>query len=446
MLVHPIFLHLPSHSNTPSAGGLLARHVEEVDLVEVGLTDRPSGHGAGGLRVVEVSAKRWQNKHMQRVLILIAAGLALPAFLLAGLLLLVSDTAGGRLTAAAIVLGGPALIWLGLVGRRAWRKPTALLVAALGAWMAAVMNAPDAEAVKATGLSVYLGDVGHARWSLANLVPEVDQFALGSHLVPAVDPFIDRAQAERIRRLFGRVYDGLRADPRFAAAGSTMNAAYAELLGGRWQNAHLYRYPAASAGPKRPVLLFLHGSGGNFLGYLWVLKRFADANGWAVIAPDYGFGNWAHGDPDSVFEQALGYIDAQPDLDGERVLLAGLSNGGLGVARALQHAPDRFRAVVLFSAVTHLFDEEVPVRGPVFVLHGGADRRIPLPFIERTVRRLRARGVEVDLTVRATDHFLFFEDDDAVDAVLEAAAQAVLRAPRSPTQKRASEGRRTSRE
>lgn len=351
--------------------------------------------------------------------------LGLPVAALAVGLLIVAETAPGRFTAAACVIVPVAAIhW---AWRRGIRWPLSALGLALGVGclIAARALTPSAAEVRATGISVYLGARDHDRLALANLVPEIDQFTLGSHLVHHVDPIIDPAQAARIRGLFQQVYRELRADPVFARAGSTMDAAYGELLGLPWRNEHLYRYPPEGAGPARPVILFLHGSAGNFLGYLWVLKRFADAHGWAVVAPDYGFGNWNHGDPEAVFAQLLRYIDTRPDLDGTRIVLTGLSNGGLGVGRALRHAPQRYRAVVLFSAITDLIDQGVPIDAPFHLLHGAADRRIPLHFIEQSVARLRAAGARVALTVRPSDHFLFFEDRAAVEAILRQATDGL---------------------
>lgn len=346
---------------------------------------------------------------------------ALPSWALAVMLLCVAQTAGGRLTALIFIIGLPALIGLILRPKRplSWMG----IGCALAFWGAAYLNAPSAQEVAATHLSVYLGDVGHARGALSNLVPEIDQFTLGSHLVPFIDPFIDRPKAARIRSLFQKVYAELQADPTFSRAGSTMNVAYGELWGFEPRNDHLYRYPQADTAWKlrRPVLLFLHGSGGNFLGYLWVLKRFADTCGWTVIAPDNAFGFWRPDAAHSTIERALRYIEAQEDLDASRVVLAGLSNGGLGVQQALSHGRHRFEAVVLLSAVPASTMPPHPTDTPWFVLHGDADLRIPIAYTDQMVAMLRQAGAAVDRRVVAGDHFVFFERQDAVLEILTAA-------------------------
>lgn len=348
--------------------------------------------------------------------------LLLPGVGLACLLAVVAQTAGGRLVGVACVLL-PLAGLLFLVERR--RGALASVVLGLGCLGGAWWQTPSADAVQATGLSVFLGSTQHRRIALTQMVPEVDQFTLGAHLIPALDPFIDGPQSTRIRQLFEGVYAELRADPAFAQAGSVMGDAYAELWGGGWRNDHLFRYPAPSGGAPRPVLLFLHGSAGNFLGYLWVLKAFADRAGWAVVAPDFGFGNWHRHPIAPTLERVLAYIDAQPDLDGDRVMLAGLSNGGRGVVRVARGWPERFRAAVLFSPVIDQTDDLPDL--PWFVLHARSDRRIPVLHVANAVHRMRAAGLTVDLRLIEGDHFIFFSRRDAVIDVLERARAAMER-------------------
>jgi predicted esterase len=361
----------------------------------------------------------------RRILAIVLAALALPGLGLAAVLLFVAQTWPARLVALFCLLAPFACLVALAVGRRRWRMIVGAGVLAIGCLCGAWFLTPSADEVRASGLSVYLGDAGHTRAAVTQMVPEVDQFTLGSFLVPAVDPIIDQAQSKRIRALFQGVYTEVRADPAFAKAGSVMGDAYAELLGGAWRNDHLFRYPAANDGPARPVLLFLHGSAGNFLGYLWVLKAFADQAGWAIVAPDFGFGNWAHHPIKPTLDRVLAYIDSRPDLDGSRMMLAGLSNGGLGVTRVAKAYPTRFSAFVLFSPVIDQSDD-LP-RAPWFVLHGDGDRRIPARFVTEPAERIRAQGSPVDVNLIPGDHFIFFDRRDAVLDVLMRAQAALPR-------------------
>lgn len=363
--------------------------------------------------------------------------LALAALLVsvpAAILFLHATTDGGKLTAVAILcgIGGAGLFMtLPLLLRR--RFAAVLGIAAVAAsgvlFHRAYSLTPDgATPDDAAFQSIFLGERGYVRWSLANLVPEVDQFDLGSRIVRWIDPFIDEAKAERIRDLFHAVYGEMSADPEFLAAGSTMNYAYRHLFGGDWDSEHLYLYVPGDARRPAPVLLFLHGSGGNFKGYMWVLKKIADQTGCAVVAPDFGFGVWDHPRGVAVVRRARDFIADHPSLDVSRVYLAGLSNGGLGVTRAALADPDQWRALIYFSGVIE--DARMRELGgalaagetPVFIIHGEADQRIAIRYIDSAVASLGKTGVPVVLKrVPDEDHFLFFSRRDLVESFAAAA-------------------------
>lgn len=351
------------------------------------------------------------------------------------LLLVVASTSGGRLTALALVLAVPALCFTPFAwGLRQRREP---VLACLGVILAlgglalgwALHIAPEATSRPNAALrSVYLGDGAHLRHGLANLVPEVDQFTLGSHLMGHIDPYLDADQTRRVRRLLQGIYGELAADPDFADMGSAMGHSYRELFGRRWDVGHLYVYTPRNHGDgPLPVLLFLHGWGGPFQGYQWVFRRFADEHGYAVVAPSFGMGWWRQDGAMDTVGRAIDWIDQQPDLDAERVILSGLSNGGPGVQRAALAFPERWEAVVFVSAVMdqdHIFGlgESLAAHGtPVLVITGDAERRIPLGYTQAGVESLRMVGAEVELEVfEGEDHFLLFSQPVAVMEVLGA--------------------------
>ena len=70
------------------------------------------------------------------------------------------------------------------------------------------------------------GDWPFPRYSLANLIPEIEQIKLGIALVPYVDPLIDRTQARRIADVTLPIYRQMERDPDFRRLGSVMGWAY----------------------------------------------------------------------------------------------------------------------------------------------------------------------------------------------------------------------------
>ncbi|HSG05792.1 MAG TPA: hypothetical protein VLB09_05295 [Nitrospiria bacterium] len=256
----------------------------------------------------------------------------------------------------------------------------------------------------------------------ANLVPEIDQLKLGSYLFPHLDPYIDQKQGKRIRNLFLDIYREMEKDAAFVEAGSALGMCYADLFAGRRPALHFYQYVPRHLGKKAyPVLVFLHGSLGNFKGYSWVLKDLADAEGYAILAPTYGSGNW-HLDRDGAILTAV-YNHCVEDaaLDHRTIYLAGLSNGGLGVSREMQRAAGRYAGFAFISPVmeAHLISTVSALDSmkgkTVLILHGEKDRRIPVAAIRTCEGILKNAGLPTTAHYEPNeDHFLFFAQRDAV--------------------------------
>jgi len=149
------------------------------------------------------------------------------------------------------------------------------------------------------------------------------------------------------------------------------------------------------AGPV-PLVLVLHGSGGDGGGMEWVsqrgFNRIADREGAVIVYPD-GIGkSWNDGRPDvssaAVKESVddLGWLRALPDalaafnIDKKRVYAAGMSNGGLMSLRLACDAADVFAAVapVVANMSVDLAPVCKPARPiPVLIMNGTADPIMP---------------------------------------------------------------------
>lgn len=169
------------------------------------------------------------------------------------------------------------------------------------------------------------------------------------------------------------------------------------------------------AGAKRPLLLWLHGSGSDER----ALFSAPDYSGGATVdvAPR-GRGAshaWARAEALADVDEALDDALAATGADPARVVLAGFSMGGYGVYRKFLDAPERFRALAVFSGHPdlanrwtgtrdhpNLLDPAVAARFRgirLFVFHGAKDRNTPFELTEQAVAALRAAGAEVELAV-----------------------------------------------
>ena len=347
-----------------------------------------------------------------------ALPLALPS-----LILLVRARTWQGFSFSLLCVLAPVSLVLALGGRRLAAKITLATLVSLGLllWAAVPRSAPGKIE------SHLLGGPAPSSWTPAALVPEEDQFQLGTFFLPPTDRFVDWEQSVRVRRVFGAVYDRAGRDPDLAGLPGIMSATYRDVVGAELPR-HLYVYAPPSPTP-RPVILFLHGSLGSFQGYLSALKGLADQEGLAIVSVSFGSGLWSRAGGLARIEEALAFVASDPRLDSQGVIAVGISAGGVAASRAGAAFPDRLRGLALLSPVIEpeLFAETWRKR-PVLVVHGALDRRIPQAYVDGAVAELKQAGVRVSyVLVPNEDHFLYFSETATVNAALATWIRGVLR-------------------
>lgn len=333
-----------------------------------------------------------------------------------GLVLLVgAEMPRGRLTGlAAVLLAGLPVLVLRARSSSAVQRAAAAVAAMAVVVIAGLLWATPTRlpAPGATVSNFYVTDTrAFGRWTLPNMVPELDQLRFGFTAMSALDPIFTAEQAGVLRRHSSQLYHEMAADPDFRSLGSVMGEAYTEFLGGEVDDRHCYLYVPAKLPREKPapVLVFFHGSGGNFKAYLWILKEVADRTNCILVAPTSGFGNWDTISASDGLDRGLVAARSRALIDEARVHAVGLSNGG----RALSHllgAKAPLRSVVAVSPV--LLDIPVIQRPPVLVITGESDDRVPLDYVRGHVAALERRRLAVTLRRYPADHFLFFTHRD----------------------------------
>ncbi|MFO0556847.1 MAG: hypothetical protein U0269_02395 [Polyangiales bacterium] len=289
---------------------------------------------------------------------------------------------------------------------------------AVGFALIAVVRAPNGAAPDgARSRVVFLDGVTLSRLAPTNVVPEVDQLSMATHLLPLGDAIIDRRGASRLREAIRRVYLQHERDPAFVAMGSAMGDALLDRDAGR-----LYVVePRRAADERPPAIIFLHGSGGSWKGYFALFARMAERERWIVVQPSFGFGNWsAPGGLDAI-ERARRYAVEQLHADADRIVLAGLSNGGLGIERALCDGTPKYRGIIAISSVLTVDRLRCDPRDlgwratPALLVHGAIDDRISLEHFTSNASALEQLGFAVTRrTFEHEDHFLIFTQPEAV--------------------------------
>ena len=126
-------------------------------------------------------------------------------------------------------------------------------------------------------------------------------------------------------------------------------------------------------------------------------------------------GNWDQPGGMEAIDQVLTACESHPRIDSGHLLLAGLSNGALGVTRTLLCHPGRFRGAVYLSpvlepdlATTETFFQAVSGT-PLLLISGEGDRRVPTKYLRPTVAVWEKAGLDCAAHfVPDEDHFLVF--------------------------------------
>lgn len=353
---------------------------------------------------------------------------------LALLLMAVAVTMDGRFFAAVAISVGllPAVMLSAWAEKNRWRRMVVgLLVLTMMIFLPLVLaRGPKGSASSQTKVrNIYATDgVKFRRFGLGNLLPEVDQLMLMFTLAPIIDPLFTQSQASRLKQWTAEIYRELEADRDFHELGSAMPFAYEEALGSNFERGHSFLYVPINLDRSRPapVILFMHGSGGNFKAYLWLLSQLADRLDMVVVAPSNGMGNWRLSETVDLANDALLAASKQVSISPDNIHVVGISNGGLAVSQLASSQGARYRSLVFLSPVFDVenlharsFAQQCRDRS-VFVITGREDDRIPFWYVEENAAEISKAGAKVTVeSVEGANHFLLFSHRDRVLAVLE---------------------------
>ena len=205
---------------------------------------------------------------------------------------------------------------------------------------------------------------------------------------------------------------------RPSSPGTIAPAGLQSLELGAARDALLYVPTNHVASEPLPLLVVLHGAGGDASNWFGSYGARAEAARMIVLAPDSRRPTWDmfYGEfgPDIEFlDEALAATFSRCSVDPSRIAVGGFSDGAsYALALGIENG-DLFDRIVAFSP--GFLSIEDPVGRPaVFVSHGTSDTVLPIGVTRDIVARLRAAGY--------TTEFLEFTGGHALPASVSDAA------------------------
>jgi len=153
-------------------------------------------------------------------------------------------------------------------------------------------------------------------------------------------------------------------------------------------------------GQRFPLLLALHGRGGNGRDYLDVWKDEADRRHVMVLAPTRTRGYSDEADDMVAFYRLVEEIVRQYPVARDKIFLAGDSSGALVARWLVLSNPGGWKKVVFVSSPPFEQWEDLPDGGrlpPILYVHGVADNQFKIEEIAGSVETLRRRAFEAKL-------------------------------------------------
>ncbi len=144
-----------------------------------------------------------------------------------------------------------------------------------------------------------------------------------------------------------------------------------------------------------PLILCLHGAGFSGEAYLdrWIPRL---GENYILACPSVSMGAWWTRYGEELVLQVLRDVQTRYHVDPDRIMLTGMSNGGIGTWIIGMHHADRFAGIapmasgiddVLFPFVENL------AHTPVYVIHGAQDQIMPVQLSRDLIKEMQRRGI-----------------------------------------------------
>ena len=166
---------------------------------------------------------------------------------------------------------------------------------------------------------------------------------------------------------------------------------------------HLYVPESLDGTEARPLVVALHGGMGHGRDFLWTWLREARSRRFLLLAPTSVGPTWALMGPDADRQRLLRsveFVRERCNVDGDRILLTGLSDGATYGLSTFLSGETPFTAMAAVAGVLHPKNIEdgaiVGAKGKrISITHGTKDWMFPVQLAQAAQQALREAGAEV---------------------------------------------------
>jgi predicted esterase len=234
------------------------------------------------------------------------------------------------------------------------------------------------------------------------------------------DPEAGRKKAAEAVVAIKKVQTEMARDKYFAKLPSALAP---ELSGKSGNPCHYFLYVPEDYDPSRkyPVLLFLHGAGGNLRICFYTVMRCAKEHKFIAVAPTYKDGQFWTKQGSQFALKTLEKVRERYSIDPKRVVVGGISNGAVGAWAISEAHRDKFSGVISLSGA---FAGGRPLKftkgPPLYITHGGRDGVIPVGLSRAAFKVLKARKGTVYRELPQGGHLVtFFQPEKTLGAALK---------------------------
>ena len=186
--------------------------------------------------------------------------------------------------------------------------------------------------------------------------------------------------------------------------------------------------PAQTLSEPAPLVILMGGGPGNASisrdTSVWLGGGFAE-RGWMVAVPVSPNNRAFRGDENNhKVEQLITELKKRDEIANGKVLLAGISNGGMSALEIARRNPANYMGVAAVPALaTSVVDNRVLAGFPVYLRIGGADQLGWAERFDETAEALTEAGVDLDAAILDSAPHMFRMNWESLEPWLEKVAE-----------------------